>query len=85
MKTKPLPKWAMKKYALLWKKFRQKEFEYENAEQTLQEENPNMTSVLINHLKQNKWIDARINPKDTRKRIYKLEIPSNAVENMTSA
>jgi len=80
MKTKPLPKWAMKKYAQLWKRFKQEEFDYEKASALLKEKNSNLISVLFNYLRKYNWIDVKLNPVDTRKRIYKLYSPEKIME-----
>ena len=33
--TNPLPKWIQKRYAILWKRFKDKEFTFEEAEEIL--------------------------------------------------
>jgi len=80
--TRPLPKWAMIKYALLWSRFKNKEFDYESAVRLLQEKNSNLVSVLLNYFKRHNWMKIKLNPTDSRKRAYKLKSPSEVVENM---
>ena len=76
--TKPLPKWIMRKYATLWRKFRDKEFEHSQAEEILKEN----TSVIISFLKKNDWLSIRLNPEDSRKRLYILKSPEKAIGDM---
>ena len=83
MPTKPLPKWAMKKYALLWNKFKNKEFEYSAAMKLLKEKNPNFISVLLNTLNKNSWLEIKPGYEDKKKRLYILRRPSEAVENIS--
>ena len=76
--TKPLPKWIMRKYAKLWKKFRDTEFEHSEAEEILEEN----ASVIISFLKKNSWLSIRLNPEDSRKRLYTLKGPEQAIGEM---
>jgi hypothetical protein len=80
MTVKPLPKWAMKKYSMLWTRFQNNEFEYSEATDFLKEKNPNFVSVLLINPQKNGW--ARIKPgyANRKKRIYLLKRPSEAVE-----
>ena len=76
--TKPLPKWIMRKYAQLWKKFRDTEFEHSETEEILEEN----ASVIISFLKKNGWLSIRLNPEDSRKRFYMLKNPEQAIGEM---
>lgn len=82
MTVKPLPKWAMRKYAQLWGRFKSREFDYISASAVLNEKNPNLVSVLMTYLKKFSWIEVRLHPKDSRKRIYTLKNPEKAVQEM---
>lgn len=79
---KPLPKWAMIRYAQLFSRYKNKEFTYENVIDIL--ENQNMASVTLTHLKKNGWIKVKIDPEDSRKRVYQLIKPEKAVMVMSS-
>lgn len=81
-KVQPLPKWAMKKYSVLWSRFNAKEFSHSNSAQTLQEKNPNLISVLFNHLRKSGWAKVKLDPTDSRKRIYELKSPEKIIEEM---
>jgi hypothetical protein len=78
--TRPLPKWAMTRYAALWNRFKDREFGYASAAETLQEQNINMVSMLISYLNRHSCITIQLDQNDTRKRIYKLKAPGTAVE-----
>ncbi len=82
MTVKPLPKWAMQRYAKLWGRFKTKEFIYEEASDVLKEKDPNLVSVVLSYLRKFGWITIKLHPIDTRKRIYKLKNPEKAVKEM---
>lgn len=75
--TKHLPEWIMKRYAKLWKKFKDKEFTKEQAEKSL----PKDTSlaVLLSELKKAEWLEMKMSREDSRKTIYKLKNPQDAI------
>ena len=70
--TEPLPKWVMQRYAKLWKAFKNKEFEHEQAVKVLKEKDENMVSVILSQLRRRGWLEIKLHPSDTRKRVYKL-------------
>jgi len=78
--THPLPKWIMQRYSTLWNRFGEREFSYDEASRSLNE--TNAVSVLLSGLKRAGWLETRLNPKDSRKRIYKLKSPEQAVREM---
>ncbi len=79
MTIRPLPKWAMQKYATLWSRFKTRKFTYEQASKLLNE-NKNRTSVLFSHLKKSGWLKVSLSEEDSRKRIYTLISPEKAME-----
>lgn len=78
----PIPKWAWKRYALLWKKFGDKPFTFEQAKKELKFVDGNVVSVMFNELKTAGWIAVNLNQKDSRKRVYTLLNPVTIVENV---
>lgn len=82
MATQPLPKWLMLRYAKLWKNFGDKEFEFEDALQILNEKDENTVSVTLSQLRKHGWLLAKLHPYDSRKRIYQLKNPEEAIRNM---
>jgi hypothetical protein len=78
--TKPLPKWVMQKYAQLWKKFRDSSFYHTDTAEIL----PENASVIINHLKRNRWIEISLDATDGRKRVYRLKSPEEAIMEMAN-
>ncbi len=77
--ARPLPKWIMQKYALLWKKYKQNEFDHSQASAILKDN----TSVILTYLKKYGWISVGLNPDDSRKRTYNLKSPEQAILEMT--
>ena len=80
--TEPLPKWVMQRYSILWKKFGDKQFSHEQASRILKD-NEQVVSVFLSDLKRAGWLEVTLNPKDSRKRMYKLKRPEEAVKEIT--
>lgn len=73
-----LPKWVKTRYELLWEEFKDKEFGMDDIEKVLKEkdvEKQNMQGVpvLVSELKNSGWLEVKLDPKDSRKRIYNLK------------
>ena len=77
-----IPKWVWKRYALLWKKFKDKQFTFEQAKKELKHINRNIISVMFNELKNAGWIAIDLSKEDSRKRVYTLLNPIIIVENV---
>jgi len=82
--VRPLPKWAMYKYSLLWRSLSTKEFSFETISRILNEQKPNLVSVLLTHLKRNGWIEVKLDPEDSRKRVYVLKTPEKVMEEIAA-
>ena len=80
--TEPLSKWVMKRYSKLWKTFKDKEFNYSQASRALNYDK--MMSVVLSDLKKAGWLETKLHPKDSRKRIYKLKNPEEAIRGIES-
>jgi len=77
--SKPLAKWLMLRYAVLWKAFSQTEFSADDAAHILAEEKEQLVSVILSNLKRHGWLMMRLDPHDSRKRIYSLKNPERAI------
>ena len=77
----PLPKWEMKRYAILWNKFKIKEFTHEQASKILGDDKK-LVSVFLSDLKKARWVEVALDINDSRKRIYKLKEPNVAVQEL---
>lgn len=75
-----IPKWIWRRYALLWKKFKDAPFTFEKAQKELKHLDRNIISVMFNELKSAGWIKVSLDEKDSRKRVYTLINPIQAVE-----
>lgn len=80
--TKPIPNWLMRKYSILWNKYKGKEFSYQQAMATLKEDDRVFMSITLSRMKKDGWLKTRTNQKDKRKNIYSLEIPEDAIKKM---
>lgn len=79
--AKPLPKWIMQRYSLLWNKFKDGSFSHDQAVKTLKDKEQ-VVSVFLSDLKKGGWLEVTLDPKDTRIRLYKLKEPNQAVKEM---
>lgn len=84
MTVKALPRWAMERYAKLWNKFKDKEFEYDDTVKVLKERNEKIISVFLSYLKKYGWLIIKLHPEDSRKRIYQLKDPKEAIKEMVN-
>lgn len=80
--TKPLPKWVMQRYSVLWNKFTDHEFNRKNALQTLNHDK--MISLALSELGRSGWLETKLDPSDGRKRIYRLKSPNQAIREMST-
>jgi hypothetical protein len=80
--VEPLPRWIMRRYSVLWNKFNDKEFTHKQAIEALKEKDERVVSLCISDLKKYGWIYVRINPEDSRIRLYRLKSPERAVKEM---
>jgi hypothetical protein len=69
--TQLLPKWIMKRYLLLWEKFKVKRFTFEQALEVVGDSR-SILSLVMSYLKKAGWIKMELDPKDARKRLYTL-------------
>jgi hypothetical protein len=70
--VKLLPKWVMRRYLVLWKKFKNNNFTFEQAQRELEEDDSRIISLFLSELKRNSYLIVEIDPMDSRKRIYQL-------------
>jgi len=76
--TDALPKWEMRAYAALWNKYKSKEFGHEEACKILKQKKE-VVSVLLSDIKKAGWVEAKLDQKDSRKRVYILKNPEKAI------
>jgi hypothetical protein len=79
--TEPLPKWLMKRYSMLWRDTRGSPFTHEDAQAILRL-SEGLTSAVLSELRKAGWLSAEMDPNDTRKRIYTIIGPEDAVKAM---
>ncbi len=78
--AEPLPRWIMKRYSILWSKFKEKEFTHKQAADILKEKDGRVVSLFLSDLKKYGWLKVRLDPNDSRIRLYKLKSPEKAVK-----
>jgi DNA-binding MarR family transcriptional regulator len=81
--SEPLPKWIMRRYALLYKKFDNKKFTLEEGREAIKEETKIML-VLMSRLRKAGWINVEFDTQDARKRFYTLRPLDQVMEMMSS-
>ena len=80
--AEPLPRWIMKRYSVLWNKFKSKEFTHKKATEVLNEKDERIVSLFLSDLKKYGWLEVGLDPNDSRIRLYKLKEPNSAVKEM---
>lgn len=79
--SEPLPKWMMRRYAMIWKAFKNKSFTLDEACKAIKEDRKVML-VLLSNLRRKGWLEVEFAKDDARKRNYKLNNPEKVVEVM---
>ena len=82
MSVKPLPKWIMQRYALLWENFKTKEFTYKESSRILNEKDERVIGVVLFYLKKYGWLTVRSHPLNSRIRTYQLKSWEVALKEM---
>ncbi len=75
-----IPNWLMQRYAILFRKYKNKEFTFQEAMKTIKENDKIYMSMVLSELRKAGWLEIKINPDDARKRIYKLILPELVIE-----
>ena len=71
--TKPIAKQLQERYALLLKKLGDKEFNFDIARRILKKDQQKIVSIILSELKKAGWVEiTRLDPKDSRRRYYRL-------------
>ncbi len=83
MVIRGLPNWLLQRYSLLWKAFGDKEFDYDMAAEVLKEKRERLVSAVLSDIKKYEWLTLRMDPKDSRKRLYTLKDPEKAICEVT--
>lgn len=83
MPVRPLPNWAMRRYAKLWRAFGTKEFLHDDALRVLREKDPRFLNVALSRMRKYGWLTLAFHPDDARKRVYTLKNPEDAVGGIT--
>ena len=72
----------MKRYAKLWKAFASRDFSFEKAINALEEEDDRVIGLVLSELRKAGWISVKQDPNNSRKRLYQLKQPNEAVKEM---
>lgn len=78
--TNTIPAWIQTRYALLWNKFKNKEFTFEQAGKVLKDNGG--INVFFSDLRKAEWLTVSLNEEDTRKRVYKLKSPEECFKEL---
>lgn len=77
--TDPMPKWLTKRYAKLWNEMEDKKFHFNDAKEKLNETDDKRLSVILSDIKKYGWLEVELDPKSSRKRLYKLKSPKQVM------
>ena len=75
-----MPKWLIKRYAILWNELADKKFSFNEAKEKLHETDDKRLSVILSDFKKHGWIEVELDPHSSRKRLYKLKSPTKAIK-----
>ena len=70
------PSWALKIYSKLWLKFKENTFSNQEAKKLIKSENLNQA---LSRLKRDGWLKIGLDSKDSRRSIYTLQKPEQAI------
>jgi len=79
--ARPLPRWIMISYAKLWHSHKGSTFDFSQAQKLIDKRH---TSVVLSFLKKRGWLEITLHPKDSRKRLYTLKSPEQAIGEMAN-
>ena len=82
MMIEPLPKWLMKRYALLWRKFNTNQFTQQQVSELFKEKDFKLISAILSELNRSGWIKIKRNEEDARKKEYSLVSPLESINQM---
>lgn len=77
-----IPNWLLQRYAVLYRKYKDKEFIFKDAMKAIKENDKIYASMVLSELRKAGWLEIKIDPSDARKRIYHLVMPDVAIENI---
>ena len=75
-----IPNWLLQRYAMLFRKYEDGEFSFQEAMKTLKEDDKVYASMVLSELRKAGWLVLKIHPDDARKRIYNLVMPDVAIK-----
>jgi len=78
MEVKSLSSDQMRKYCILWKKFADKQFKFEQAKKILQLTETN-SLVTLHRIKSRGWLTSEKDKKNLKRSLYRLISPNKAV------
>ena len=72
-----VPRWIIRRYIKLWKKYGKKKFTYTEAKDLLKEEDERMISIALSQLNKSGWIKVEKDQKDKRRGKYVIIAPND--------
>ena len=85
MMIEPLPKWLMKRYALLWRKFNTNQFTQQQVSELFKEKDFKLISAILSELNRSGWIKIKRSEEDARKKEYSLISPLESINQMDTS
>jgi len=80
----PLSSSLMVKYSIIWSKTKGGEFTYGDVRKAIKGKDANINNVLSSMRKRG-WLLTELDPHDSRRRIYRLKSPNEAVKEIALA
>ncbi|MGI0141563.1 MAG: hypothetical protein ACREBF_02850 [Candidatus Micrarchaeales archaeon] len=70
--TRPLQKWVLKRYKLLWDKFKDTQFDFQEAKETTNDKTE-IVSLILSELRRKGRLGTKLDKKKANRRLYKLK------------
>lgn len=71
-----IPKWVLRRLKILWNEFNSKEFTFEDAQTTLNEDS-RLVALVLSELNRSDFMTTRQDPSDLRKKLYQIKHPED--------
>ena len=77
-----LPKWILRRGKVLWEKFGDRKFTFDQAKDILEDDDSRMVAVVLSELKRSGWLNISSKPDNARIKMYSFSHPETMKEVM---
>jgi len=77
---KPIAKWLLKHYSLLWHAFHERSYSFKDAQKALGIRDPRQVGTVLSLLRRACWITNKESPIEARRRVYFNAEPNDLLD-----